>query len=263
MKFSFLFLSFFTVSLTLLAQKNDGTPPEAKNGETIHTSVERLPYFPGGGIEFKRFLDKNLQYPETAKKQNIQGTVFIRFVVEKDGSLSEFKILRSPGTELSNEATRILKLSPKWSPGMQNSEPVRTLFTIPILFNLNNGQLDPPTEQSLNTPPADVTDERIYNAVDVNPAFPDGEAGFSKFLSKHIKYPEAAKQNNVRGRVFIQFIVERDGNLSNIVILRDPGSGLGDEAVRVMRLSPKWIPGIKKGKVVRVQFTVPINFSFQ
>lgn len=104
-------------------------------------------------------------------------------------------------------------------------------------------------------------DNKIFNAVEINPSFPGGEAAFGKFLQNHIRYPAIAKENNITGRVFIQFVVERDGSLTDMKILRDPGSGLGDEALRVLKSSPKWTAGIQNGKPVRVQFTVPVNFS--
>jgi protein TonB len=104
-------------------------------------------------------------------------------------------------------------------------------------------------------------DKKVFIAVEVNPLFPGGEAAFGKFLRDHIRYPAVAKENNVQGRVFVQFVVERDGSLTDMKILRDPGSGLGDEAVRVLKISPHWSPGIQNGKPVRVQYTVPVSFS--
>jgi protein TonB len=103
--------------------------------------------------------------------------------------------------------------------------------------------------------------DKIFNAVEINPTFPGGEEAFGKFLRDHIRYPAVAKENNTQGRVFIQFVVERDGSLTDLKILRDPGSGLGDEAMRVLKISPHWKPGIQNGKPVRVQYTVPVNFS--
>jgi len=103
--------------------------------------------------------------------------------------------------------------------------------------------------------------DKIFNAVEISPIFPGGEEAFGKFLRDHIRYPAVAKENNTQGRVFIQFVVERDGSLTDLKILRDPGSGLGEEAMRVLKISPHWRPGIQNGKPVRVQYTVPVNFS--
>jgi len=107
----------------------------------------------------------------------------------------------------------------------------------------------------------EAVDNTVFSAVEINPEYPGGEAQFAKFLQKNIKYPAMAKENNIQGKVYITFVVERDGSLTDIKIVRDPGSGLGDEAERVLKISPHWKPGIQNGKPVRVQYTVPVNFS--
>jgi len=107
---------------------------------------------------------------------------------------------------------------------------------------------------------SDNTNE-VFRAVEINPEYPGGEAAFGKFLQSHIRYPAVAKENGVQGKAFIQFVVERDGSLTDLQIVRSPGSGLGEEAVRVLKISPHWKPGIQNGKTVRVQYTVPVNFA--
>ncbi len=104
-------------------------------------------------------------------------------------------------------------------------------------------------------------DNQIFTAVETPPSFPGGIEKFYQFLANHIKYPVQAREKSIQGRVIAQFIVEKDGSLSEIKTLREPGYGLGDEAVRVLSISPKWNPGIQNGKPVRVQYTVPVNFS--
>lgn len=100
-----------------------------------------------------------------------------------------------------------------------------------------------------------------FRAVEVEPAPPGGMEKFYAFLSSKIHYPEAAKENNTQGRVIVTFVVERDGSLTDIKTLRDPGNGLGEEAIRVLKLAPRWSPGVQNAKKVRVQFTIPINFN--
>jgi protein TonB len=102
--------------------------------------------------------------------------------------------------------------------------------------------------------------DSIYFRVDVQPSFPGGGEAFYKFLWKNIKYPVLMKQHQMQGNVIVQFVVEKDGTLTNIKAIKGPGSGSAEEAVRVMQASPKWKPGIKDGKSVRVQFAVPVAF---
>ena len=123
-----------------------------------------------------------------------------------------------------------------------------------------------------NTQPANITLTNIklatdtgsavsFAAVEKLPYFPGGEQAFGQFLATHIKYPKDAKAQKITGRVIVSFIVEKDGALNNIKVLRDIGGGAGAEAVRVLEESPKWNPGVNEGKVVRVAYTMPINFT--
>ncbi|MFA6086069.1 TonB family protein [Mucilaginibacter sp.] len=101
----------------------------------------------------------------------------------------------------------------------------------------------------------------VFTQVEHSPGFPGGDKAFSQFLSKNIRYPKKARENNVQGRVIATFIVEPDGKLTDIKILRGIGSGADEESVRVLKKSPKWEPGIQNGRKVRVQYSVPIQFS--
>ncbi len=98
----------------------------------------------------------------------------------------------------------------------------------------------------------------VFTAVEQEPKFP---GDFGAYLARNIRYPAVDRNNNVQGKVFIQFIVEADGSLSDFKILRAPSLTLGDEAIRVLSSSPKWIPGYQNGKAVRVMYTVPISFT--
>jgi protein TonB len=101
----------------------------------------------------------------------------------------------------------------------------------------------------------------IFTAVEKNPEFPGGLGKFGQYLSNNIKYPAVARENGVQGRVFVTFVVEKDGTLTDIKVTRGIGSGCDEEAVRVLKKSPKWTPGIQNGRPVRVQYNVPIAFN--
>jgi protein TonB len=102
---------------------------------------------------------------------------------------------------------------------------------------------------------------QIFTAVEQAPTFPGGDGAFGKYLGKNIRYPAIARENNVQGRVVLTFVVERDGSLTDIKVLRSLGSGTDEEAVRVLKASPKWKPGIQNGRPVRVQYSIPVNFT--
>lgn len=102
---------------------------------------------------------------------------------------------------------------------------------------------------------------KVYDVVEVQPKFPGGNDKFIKYLSDNIKYPAVDRENNLQGRVYLQFVVERDGSLTDIKAVRGPSQAMQDEAIRVLKRSPKWEPGIQNGRKVRATFTVPINFT--
>ncbi len=101
----------------------------------------------------------------------------------------------------------------------------------------------------------------IFVAVENQPEFPGGETALYQYLEKNINYPEMARQQNITGRVFVTFVVERDGSIANPRVLREIGGGCGDEAVRVVKGMPKWKPGKQRGKTVRVQYNLPVLFQ--
>gem|GEM_PF-1081900 len=105
--------------------------------EQIFEKPDIQPSFPGGDIALLEFLSKNIKYPSICQEQSIHGRVYASFVVEKDGSITNIKIMRSPHPAMSGEATRMLKIMPRWVPGKLNGKPVRVKFSVPIMFRLN------------------------------------------------------------------------------------------------------------------------------
>lgn len=113
-------------------------------------------------------------------------------------------------------------------------------------------------EQTKST--IDDNDE-VFTVVEEDPEFPGGMEAMYKFIADNLSYPSLAKDNNITGRVFVSFVVEKDGSISNVKTMRDIGGGCGAEACRIIRSMPNWIPGKQRGKIVRVQYTLPVNFN--
>ncbi|MBO7200978.1 MAG: energy transducer TonB [Bacteroidales bacterium] len=105
-----------------------------------------------------------------------------------------------------------------------------------------------------------VVDEEIFLVVENEPEFPGGEDSLYAYIARNIKYPEAAKKEKIEGRVFVTFVIEKDGQVSSAKILRDIGGGCGEEAIRVVKNMPKWKPGTQRGNPVRFQFNLPVSF---
>jgi protein TonB len=107
----------------------------------------------------------------------------------------------------------------------------------------------------------DESEEMIFTVVENDPEFPGGMDSLRAFIQRNIRYPEAAWNQKIEGKVFVTFTVETDGSITNIKVLRDIGGGCGQEAVRVVSIMPKWKPGTQRGKPVRVQYNLPIVFQ--
>lgn len=105
--------------------------------------------------------------------------------------------------------------------------------------------------------------EKTFEVVEQMPAFPGGDAALMKYLSENIKYPEAAEKAGEQGRVVVNFIVEKDGAISNVNVVRSVTPTLDAEAVRVIKAMPKWVPGKQDGQFVRVKYNVPVSFRLQ
>ena len=105
--------------------------------------------------------------------------------------------------------------------------------------------------------------EEIFTVVEKNPSFPGGVEKLYEYLGKNISYPQMAKEAGVKGKVYVQFVVEKDGSITDVNVMRGIGSGCDKEAIRVVKNMPKWEAGEQRGKKVRVKFTLPVVYQLQ
>ncbi len=135
------------------------------------------------------------------------------------------------------------------------------MFSVSITERIIAQEKTDKVEQKTTQNNSEKQKDSVYVVVKDMPSFPGGDAARMKFLTENIKYPELARKKGIQGRVFVTFVVEKDGQISNIKVLRGIGGGCDEEAVRVISMMPKWKPGIDNGKPVRFQFNLPIKFS--
>jgi len=117
------------------------------------------------------------------------------------------------------------------------------------------------TKEVKKTTPAEKESKEVFTMVEDMPAYVGGQEAMMSFLAGNIKYPEAAMKKDIQGKVYVTFVVEADGSVTNVKVLRGIGSGCDEEAVRVVKMMPKWNPGKQAGKAVRVQYNLPIRFA--
>ncbi len=114
-----------------------------------------------------------------------------------------------------------------------------------------------------SAPIEEEEDNVIFQVVEKMPSFPGGDSQLFKFLNENVKYPVIAQENGVQGRVICQFVVNRDGSIVDVEVVRSVDASLDKEAIRVIKSMPKWSPGQQRGKPVRVKYTLPVNFKLQ
>lgn len=258
-------------------------PPAPVKSATVNDSVvfevvEEMPDFPGGQSALMEYLAKNIKYPATAHENGKQGRVIVMFVVKKDGSISDVKTVRGVDPYLDKEAERVIAAMPNWKPGKQRGQAVNVRFTVPVTFRLSGPEPAKPAETPeavaiekfeevvvVGYGPKEATpnNEPTFKVVDEMPKFPGGQEGLMRYLAKNIKYPTMAQQNKEQGKVLVQIVIGKDGNVSNIKILEGASAWLDAEAIRVVRGMPKWEPGKQNGQAVAVEYTFPITFRLQ
>lgn len=234
-----------------------------KDDDPVQSVVEKDPEFPGGRNELMAFLRKNIKYPKEAVQNKIQGTVFVQFIVGSNGKIRNAKILRGINNYCDEEALRVVNMMPNWNPGIEKGKKVSVMFQIPVKFQLTNGQMMKQKAENEYTNLSSSNKDNLLLTPDEKPKFPGGLDALLKFLQKSIRYPIEAQKNKMEGTVFVQFIVQKTGEVKNAKIVRGVCKSLDEEAIRVVYLMPAWTPGKKDGKPINTSFAIPIKFQLQ
>jgi TonB family protein len=229
--------------------KNQTIEPQ-KNKDGVFVTSEEMPQFPGGSIALRRFIAEKVKYPIEAQKDNIQGKVYVSFVVNSKGKVEKAKITKGVRDDLDAEAIRVVSLLPDWTPGKNKGEAVDVAYTVPIQFGLQS-----------NESTAGKINNTVFLVVDEMPRFPGGETELMKFIASNMKYPEQAKTDKAQGEVMVNFVVRSDGKIENPKIIKRVHPALDAEAIRIVKILPDWRPGKQDGKTVDVSYTVPVKFN--
>lgn len=212
-------------------------PAIKRDSSAIFQVVEQMPEFPGN---INQWIAKNVKYPTIAIENGIQGKVYVRFIIEKDGSITNIKIQKGIDPSLDKEALRVVKTMPTWKPGKQRGQVVRVAYTLPIYFALS---------QPVNT------DEKL----DKMPIFSQGS--INKWISENLQYPENALKNGIKGKVYVKFVIEKNGSITNVQVAKGINKELDEEALCLVKSMPAWTPAAKDGQPVKTSYTLPITFS--
>lgn len=269
-------------STTSLAEESNLADSTKLQKEKVLTAVEQMPEFPGGEKALMDFLSRNINYPQRAMENGIQGRVIVQFVVTKNGTVGEVKVLNKVYPDLDNEAIRLCKSLPKFIPGKMNGQPVNVWYTMPITFKLqgldnssdNTSQIQETnnlivkafgdkTNNPVSINSLAIVEDDIVTSVDMFPEFPGGNAALMKFLSHNINYPQEAMENGIQGKVVVQFIVKKDGTIGTVKVVKSVHPLLDEEAKRLVKMLPKFEPAYRDEKPVNTWYTLPVTFKLQ
>lgn len=221
------------------------------SSDDVFVVVEEQPQFPGGTQALMKFLGENVRYPVEAQKNGIQGRVIVNFIVNKDGSLSDLKIVRGQDPSLDAEAIRVISTMPKWKPGMQRGEAVNVRYTLPIVFRLQGDKEDAPYSLKEEGPIVGFTPSK------------ENSAKYLKFFGEKIKYPVIAQENGIMGFVKASYDVSSNGEVSNIKIVEGVDPALDAELTRIIKAMPKDIALIKSGGKAASNVEISALFRLQ
>lgn len=247
------FISIFSLFCFIIASVPvvDAQENNKVSGQVFNI-VEEMPEYPGGEKALRSFIATNIKYPVPAQEKGIQGVVYVKFIVDTDGSVIESGIARGVDPILDNEALRVVHLLPKWKPGKQKGEAVKVNYTIPVSFVLAGDK-----ESEAKEP----DEAQVYFVVEEMPEYPGGEEGLRHAITSQLRYPVEALKENIQGRVYVAFVVDTDGSVTDAKVMRGVHPLLDAEAIRIVNTLTKWKPGTQRGKAVRVSYTVPIQFA--
>ena len=224
------------------------------NGD-FYTDVEYItqPEFPGGMRALYDYMKNELRYPKKCRKAKIEGRSLVKYIVEKDGRITDVEILASSGNkQLDKEAVRVIKKMPRWIPATQDNAPVRSVFALPVIFNLDE-----------YATPVD-NDKDVLLVAEHLPEYPGGVPALLAYLKNEIHYPKKCWKAGIEGISIVTFVVRNNGKIKDVRIQHSSGNKLLDkEAIRVIKKMPKWEPGMHEGKNVNVMFTLPIKFRLR
>ena len=209
--------------------------------------------FPGGSDSLYRYFTKNKKYPQACKDSNITGIVQVQFVINTLGRNVNIQVTQSAHPLLDAEAVRLIRDMPAWIPGQINGTPVNVRINVPVHFTLNNPKRK-----------IDETKVTLYaytdSSVVTKPRFPGGLVAMQEYIKKYTKAPIDCIDSNVSSTVFVTFTIDTDGTIANMGTPDKTYYPMTERAVQLCTYMPRWEPGIRKGKKVRIYYMLPVRF---
>ena len=216
--------------------------------------ADKSPAFRNGGPrEFQAWMVRLADSLMGVSVEELQYRVSIRFVIERDGTMSNIDLQARRGKGYVKKGVRQQRYAvPVWTPAVIDGEPVRFRSSMSLDFSPEQERIEGVDSDGLPAP---------HLIAEKMPEFRGGNLNsFRNWVMENLKYPSKLYREGTEGRVFVTFVIECDGSLSSIKVIRSPNSLFTDAVVQVLERSPLWKPGVQEGKTVRVKYTLPVDF---
>ena len=252
-------------AVTAISVQNDADTTVVPNKqEEIFEIVDQEAEYPGGEKALFAYVYSHCVYPAVALEKDIQGTVYLRFVVEKDGSVGEVKVTKSLHPACDAEAVRVVKTFGRFKPGMLNGSIVRSWFTLPVRFAIMQIPESSPKDRVIVGDKVVETTEEIYTVTEKPAEYPGGEQALRDYIRKTIRYPAIAQEQGIQGTVVVGFVVEKDGSVNReIKVAKSLDGSCDKEAIRVVKTLKKFKPAEINDRPVRSWMLLPISFKLR
>lgn len=250
--------------LTTLTSLSYAQTELAKDDICLYPDVKAT--YPAGQVALYDFLMTHYKLDPSMEIVN-DNEIVVRLVVEKDGSykIEGMKKMSAECLPCNEELIRVISRIERFNPGQKEGKPVRSIldihFTLVDVLDSEMSTLF--SSHNVAPPSANQQETDIYTIVDEDAYFPGGRAAMMKFLASNIKYPAEAVKNKIEGKVYLKFIVEKTGELTDIKVVKGMPNcpECEKEAISVLRRMPKWKPAKVNGKEVRSEYYLPIVFK--
>lgn len=218
---------------------------------SIHAQTTS-PQFRDGDKALNEFIYDNLSLPAGIKVKGTKPVVQVKFLVSNSGEIKYAHIISPKRSKYDSEVLKMIKLMPNWIPASRKGKNISLYKTLSVDFNKLG---------SSGTLTIQPVDEKGFIGVEQMPSFPGGESEMMKFISTNLKYPVIAMENGIEGKVIVGFTVKKDGSISNALVLRGLDPSCDREALRVVRMMPKWIPAKQNGQPAEVSYSIPVRYK--
>jgi hypothetical protein len=212
------------------------------------------PKFQGGGVEkFYDYVKTHFDFSKAKKP----GRMVLSFAITTKGEVSDIRIVEVLDIESATEMIRVVKASPLWVPAYRNGNPTVTTIKFPFEFKAiqpTSPAQATPAQTTANSEPVVYTKNQVEKA----PQYPGGLEEFYTLIAKNYQTPSVT---GLSGTIIVSFIIDEAGSLTDIKVVKDLGYGTGEEAIRVLKLSPLWQPATQRGVPVRCSYSIPIKIN--